>query len=280
MPTPPQIKKPAGLFLGIPDDSQGQSQMKYFSKHLGDFATATKRLSLAEKGAYNELMDYYYSTEQPLPADLDELCRIAGAFSEQERAAVDKVSRQFFEKVDGQLFQEKIEAQILSYNEEAERNRMNGGKGGRPSKPRDNPSGNPVGSVSDTQSGTQKKANPVTSNHISKPNGLDKSKKAPSAPFALPEWIPADTWTDFVAMRKQMRKPMGEAAIRLAVKTLESLRGAGNDPQSVIEQSIMRGWTGFFPLRSDFQKAAGKPSRHSGFDQVDYREGVREDGSF
>jgi len=254
--------------------------MKYFSKHIGDFATATKLLSLAEKGAYNELMDYYYATEQPLPADLDALCRITGAFSEQERAAVAKVAKQFFEEVDGQLFQAKIEEQILAYNEEAEKNRLNGGKGGRPSKPRENPVGNPVGSVSDTQSGTQKKANPVTSNHISKPNGLDKSKKASASPFALPDWIPSDAWSDFVAMRKQMRKPMGEAAIRLAVRTLEDLRDKGNEPKAVIEQSIMRGWTGLFPLRSDFAKASGKPSRHNGFDQINYREGVNADGSF
>ncbi|KVC81414.1 hypothetical protein WI75_08690 [Burkholderia ubonensis] len=263
------------------DETEGQSQMKYYSKHIGDFATATRLLSLMERGAYNELMDYYYATEKPLPADLDALCRIAGAFSEQERTAVDKVSRQFFEKVDGQLFQAKIEEQILSYNEESEKNRMNGGKGGRPPKPKENPVGNPEGYVSDTHRQTQKKANPVTSNHISKPNGLDKGKKPATPSFALPDWVPDDTWSDFVAMRKQMRKPMGEAAIRLAVRTLEDLRGKGNDPKLVIEQSIMRGWTGLFPLRSDFAKtAAAKPSRHSGFDQIDYREGVNNDGSF
>lgn len=250
--------------------------MKYYSKHIGDFATATRLLSLTERGAYNELMDYYYASEKPLPADLDALCRIAGAFSEQERAAVDKVSKQFFENVDGQLFHEKIEEQIVAYNEEAEKNRMNGGKGGRPRKPTENP----VGSVSDTQSGTQKKANPVTSNHISKPSGLDKSKKAPAAPFALPDWVPVDTWSDFAAMRKQMRKPMGEAAAKLAVKSLDKLRSEGHDPKSVIEQSIMRGWTGLFPLRSDFVKASSKPSRHNGFDQIDYHEGVNADGSF
>jgi uncharacterized protein YdaU (DUF1376 family) len=248
------------------DETEGQSQMKYYSKHIGDFATATRLLNLTERGAYNELMDYYYSSEKPLPADLDALCRIAGAFSEQERAAVDKVSKQFFEKVDGQLFHEKIEEQILSYNEEAEKNRLNGGKGGRPRKTDENPVGNPEGSVSDTQRQTQKKANPVTSNHISKPNGLDKGKKAPAAPFALPDWIPEVAWSDFVAMRKQMRKPMGEAAIKLAVKALEKLRGEGNEPQAVIEQSIMRGWTGLFPLRGDFVKASGGKK----FDPVAY----------
>lgn len=238
--------------------------MKYFSKHLGDFATATKRLSLAEKGAYNELMDYYYSTEKPLPADLDELCRIAGAFSEQERNAVARVAAEFFEKVDGQLFQAKIEEQILAYNEEAEKNRLNGGKGGRPPKPKENPLDNPLGSVSDTQSGTQKKAKPVTSNHKSLPNGKDKSAGEPRV--ELPDWIPADTWADFLAMRKQIRKPMGEAAIRLAVKKLDELRGKGNDTKLVIEQSIMSGWSGFFPLRGEFAKAAASKK----FDAVAY----------
>ncbi|NML34914.1 YdaU family protein [Paraburkholderia antibiotica] len=233
--------------------------MKYYSKHIGDFATATRLLSLTERGAYNELMDYYYATEKPLPANLDALCRIAGAFSEQERTAVDKVSQQFFEEVDGQLFQAKIEDQILAYNEEAEKNRLNGGKGGRPPKPRENPLGNPE----ETQRQTEKKANPVTSNHISKPNGLDKGKKAPAAPFVIPDWVPTDTWIDFVTMRKQMRKPMGEAAIRLAVRTLDDLRSKGNDPKAVIEQSILRGWSGFFPLRGDFaRRGSNQPLRN------------------
>jgi uncharacterized protein YdaU (DUF1376 family) len=251
------------------DESQGQSQMKYFSKHIGDFATATKLLSLAEKGAYNELMDYYYATEKPLPADLDALCRITGAFSEQERTAVARVVAQFFEEVDGQLFQAKIEEQILAYNEEAEKNRLNGGKGGRPPKPRENPVGNPVGSVSDTQSGTQKKANPVTSNHKSLSNDKDKGKRADEPRFELPAWIPGDTWADFVAMRKQMRKPMGEAAIRLAVRTLEDLRAKGNEPKTVIEQSIMRGWTGLFPLRGDFARAASNGNQAARPDKFD-----------
>lgn len=244
---------PLGYFWVMRDEAEDQDAMKYYSKHIGDFATATRLLSLTERGAYNELMDYYYASEQPLPADLDTLCRIAGAFSEQERTAVDKVSRQFFEKVDGQLFHAKIEEQILAYNEEAEKNRLNGGKGGRPPKPKENPLGNPLANPNETQ----KKANPVTSNHISKPNGLDKGKKAPAAPFALPDWVPANTWNDFVAMRKQMRKPMGEAAMRLAVKTLDGLRSNGDDPQFVIEQSIMRGWTGLFPLRGDFVGRGG-----------------------
>jgi uncharacterized protein YdaU (DUF1376 family) len=268
------------------DESQGQTDMKYFSKHIGDFASATRHLSLAEKGAYNELIDYYYATEKPLPADLDALCRITGAFSEQERKAVQAVADAFFEKVDGALFHAKIEDQIVAYHEQAEKNRMNGQAGGRPRKHRpENPVGNPEGSQSETQTETEKKAiqYPVTSNHKEEPKTKTKAQKPASPTFALPDWLPVDAWHDFAAMRKGMRKGMTEAAQRIAVKKLDELRAKGQDPQAVLEQSTMRGWLGLFPVKDDFARAAiasAKASRHSGFDNIDYHEGVSADGTF
>lgn len=245
--------------------------MKYFSKHIGDFASATRHLSLAEKGAYNELIDYYYATEKPLPADLDALCRITGAFSEQEREAVRAVAEQFFEKVDGRLFQPRIEDQIVAYREQSEKNRLNGKNGGRPKKTvEENPVGNPVGSVSLTQTETQTKAiqYPVTSNHKEKQKPKAKAQKPASPSFDLPDWIPLDAWNDFVAMRKAARSPMAEAAMRLAVGTLEELRVQGNDPKAVLEQSTLRSWRGLFPIKKT--QSVSPSSKPGKFDPVAY----------
>lgn len=239
--------------------------MKYFSKNVGDFASSTRHLSLTERGAYNDLIDYYYATEKPLPAELDALCRIAGAFSDLERQAVHKVAGEFFEAVDGKLFQSKIEDQIVAYREQAERNRMNGKSGGRPRKQAtENPLGNPVGSVSDTQTITQTKAiqYPVTSNH--KEEQTTKAQKPAKPSFVLPDWIPADAWEDFAAMRKGQRKPLTEAAMRLAVTKLDELRALGNDPRGVLEQSTLNSWLGLFPLKSArAQQPAGQRNDRS-----------------
>lgn len=85
-------------------------------------------------------------------------------------------------------------------------------------------------------------------------------KKTPSAPAApLPEWIPFDAWSAFHAMRKAIKKPITPDAIPLAIKKLESLRAAGNDPQAVLEQSTMNCWQGLFEVKADV-RVRGSPS--------------------
>lgn len=95
----------------------------------------------------------------------------------------------------------------------------------------------------------------------------------------LPVWVPQSTWQDFEQMRKSMRKPMTQAASRLIVKTLKELRDDGHDPQRVLEQSIQNAWLGVFPLKGARGTSASRPSRHSGFDELDYSKGVGDDGS-
>lgn len=68
--------------------------MNYYQRHLGDYAKDTKHLSMAEHGAFNLLLDYYYATEKPIPDDRCE--RIAGAYANGEREIVRGVLEQFF----------------------------------------------------------------------------------------------------------------------------------------------------------------------------------------
>jgi len=67
--------------------------------------------------------------------------------------------------------------------------------------------------------------------------------------FILPIWIDKDTWEAFLEMRKKKRAIPTERAKQLLVKELEKLRGEGNDPNEVLNQSIMRNYTGVFPLK-------------------------------
>lgn len=216
--------------------------MKYFRKNLGDWMTATRHLSMTERGAYNELMDAYYSTEQALPAEFDALCRIAGAQSKVERDAVKKVAALFFESREGRLFQARIENEIVLASEAGEKNRENGAKPKRVAKP--------VASNSHSNGlGIQE---PIDSNQPT------STPKPPPAAFALPLWIPAEAWSDFEAMRRQQRKPLSDAAKRLAVKALEDLRRHGSDPQLVLEQSVMRCWLGLFEVKPDARAAVAR----------------------
>jgi len=67
--------------------------------------------------------------------------------------------------------------------------------------------------------------------------------------FILPEWIDKDTWGAFLEMRKKKNAVPTERAKQLLVKELEKLRSEGYDPNEVLNQSIMRNYTGVFPLK-------------------------------
>ena len=67
--------------------------------------------------------------------------------------------------------------------------------------------------------------------------------------YILPEWIDKKTWESFLEMRKGKRAIPTEKAKELLVKELEKLKAQGNDPNEVLNQSIMRNYTGLFPLK-------------------------------
>ena len=67
--------------------------------------------------------------------------------------------------------------------------------------------------------------------------------------YIIPKWIDKDIWNDFLEMRGKMRKPPTEKAKRLLIKDLERLRSEGHNPNEVLNQSIMRNYTGVFPLK-------------------------------
>lgn len=59
-------------------------------------------------------------------------------------------------------------------------------------------------------------------------------------------------FSDYVDMRKKIKKPMTDRAIELAIKKLEELSGGDNDTAiKIIEQSVMNSWQGLFPLKEE-----------------------------
>lgn len=91
--------------------------MKFYEHHLGDYAGAAGHLSMLEHGAYRLLLDRYYATEQPLPADLLAIYRVARARSADERAAVDAVLAEFFVLEGGEYRNRRCDAEIARYQE-------------------------------------------------------------------------------------------------------------------------------------------------------------------
>jgi uncharacterized protein YdaU (DUF1376 family) len=105
--------------------------MNFYKHYIGDFQRDTGHLSLSERGAYLALIHHYYATEKPLPADHAALCRIAGAHTKAECAAVETASG-FFETREGRLHHRRIEDEIAKASAQRETNREIGKRGGRP----------------------------------------------------------------------------------------------------------------------------------------------------
>ena len=90
--------------------------------------------------------------------------------------------------------------------------------------------------------------------------------------FAVPDWVPSESWAGFVEMRKRSRKPFTDRAAELIVKKLEKLRASGEDVAEVLDQSTRNGWQDVFPLKRVARSAA---SPHTGFEGKDYSAGLR-----
>lgn len=82
--------------------------LQWYARYPGDYLRDTAHLTMLEHGAYTLLMDYYYSTAKPLPANAvtnaptlaltsnPRLYRICRAVTPQEQEAVDMVIDDFF----------------------------------------------------------------------------------------------------------------------------------------------------------------------------------------
>lgn len=77
--------------------SENKSVTHWYPRYCGDYQRKTAHLSLLEHGAYSVLLDHYYSTGNPLPANAEQLHRICRAFTDAEQAAVHSVIAQYFE---------------------------------------------------------------------------------------------------------------------------------------------------------------------------------------
>src|SRR5687768_14538354 len=110
--------------------------VNYYERYCGDYQRDTAHLSLAEHGAYTMLLDTYFSVEKPLPKDLPSLYRVCRAMTRVEQQAVKTIAEQFFpvSGIDGLRHNHRADREIAKARPKIEAARINGRKGGRPSR--------------------------------------------------------------------------------------------------------------------------------------------------
>lgn len=89
---------------------------------------------------------------------------------------------------------------------------------------------------------------------------------------------------DYVRMRKEIKKPLTERAVKMAMTKLQNLSDGDNDLAiQILEQSIFNCWLGVFPLREETKSYAcgnqrNQPqSREAKFERLMQR--IKEDKS-
>lgn len=245
--------------------------MNFYKHHIGDYDADTAHLTWFEDMAYTRLMRLYYRRELPIPADIAQACRLVRAASKQEREAVENVLHEFFE-LDGDCWRNKrCDEEISTAQGKAAKNREVGKSGGRPAKkitmmvsennhdgfkkePCDNPSQKPEARSHNSEANASGGEPPK----VTDPNEIIFG-------YGLPMLTNAGT------PEKQARSFLG------------GLRKQHGDP-ALIDK--LRECAKAKPLQPLEWLAAALPpkasvgSRHSGFEKIDYRAGVGEDGRF
>jgi hypothetical protein len=75
----------------------------------------------------------------------------------------------------------------------------------------------------------------------------------------LPDWIPAEAWEGYLAMRKKKRAVMTERAVQLRIADLKALMDEGHDIAAVLDQSTANGWTDVYPVKEKQVQRVASP---------------------
>ena len=207
--------------------------MNFYKRFIGDIQAKTGGLTLAEFGAYDRLLDHYYSTEQPIPAD--KAHRICRAMSASERAAVDSVLAEFFQLTPEGYVQAKADEVIAKALPLIEAARANGKKGGRPRKPKTQQE--PSGFSTETQNEPSAKASQSQSQNQHSPSL--RSGEASADALGVTEQMLAD-WL-VIRKAKKVGK-LTETAVQLLRREAEK---AGLTTAQAIEACCLYSWGGF-----------------------------------
>ena len=93
-------------------------------------------------------------------------------------------------------------------------------------------------------------------------------KESGLAPYGLSSELESEV-KNFIAARKQMRKPMTDRAVELFIKRVQTLGNSDAERIAMIQTAIERGWQTVYPPKDEKPKAT-KPNRFNTFEQRDY----------
>ena len=206
--------------------------MHYYQHNIGDYRKDTSHLTLLEHGIYRQLLDTYYLDEEPLSNDLAKLMRSHSVRNADEQQALQNVLTDFFELTENGYFHKRCEDGIAQFHGKSAKARASANvrwanelKASKPLKVKLNANVLPTHSESNANGMLTNNQEPITNINTITPEGVSK-----------------EVFNDFVKLRKGLKAPVTETAIK-------GLAREGQKANMSLEQVMVlccqNGWRGF-----------------------------------
>lgn len=275
--------------------------MNYYEHHIGDYDADTAHLSWVEDMAYTRLIRLYYRKERPIPLDIGEVCRLIRAIGKDQRAAVEAVLREFFVRSDDGWRQARCDEEISRFLSGAPQRKIKkANEENRLKRHREERSElfqalQEHGKHAPWNIGINELRAMVESLHATAPATPATATQTPDPRPHTPEYsVPYGTGGEPPNERppdpQDQVYAIGIALLTSAEVTEKNARSflamqvkAHTAP--VVVDALQR-CAAEKPIQpvpwlvSALKAKAKRNSRHTGFDQLDYTEGINADGSF
>lgn len=215
----------------------------WYPFYVGDYMRDTAQLSMIEHGAYRMLLDHYYSTGNPLPANEKQLHRICRAFDKQEQDAIAFVLHLFFEhdKKNDCYKSKRVDKELKKKNDISEKRSQAAKNKGKISKK------NNSANAKQLQSKSKAIAHTSTSTSTSTPTITNNTPLPPKGGLIeIPNFINSDVWDSWVKHRSEIKKKLTRTQSEKQIEKLNKWHDAGHDVNEIITQSVANGWQGLF----------------------------------
>lgn len=243
--------------------------MNYYERHIGDYLKDTAHLSLLEHGVYTRLMDVYYTKETGIP--VIDVARLVGARSKDEKQALDAVLKEFFVSDADAYRQARCDREIARYKEKQEKAQRSANARWKPQLQHDERSADAMRTHTEripnaVQAQCQGNAlqSPVTSNQTP----VTKMERTARGSRLPPDFAP-----DFQFAI--------DGGIQDTAEEANKFRDYWNSQPG--QKGVKTDWPATWRNWCRGSKSATRPAapgKHSGFSNLNYREGVEEDGTF
>lgn len=218
--------------------------MNWYKRYPSDYMGKTAHLSLIEHGAYNVLLDHCYSQEK-LCSDKDAVYRIARAFTQQERDAVDSVLLQYFVLTGDFYTNKRVNKELAKATEQSIKNSNNGKLGGRGIKRKESET-KASALKNESEKKTKQKALPDYQTtrlpDTTHPDTRHETPEKEKALFVLPGWVDSELWTEWMSVRKKLKAVNSVRAMELLVDKLFTISQSGISVNTAIKTAIEKSW--------------------------------------